>query len=125
MRHIDAFRGGNEERRLTVLLYLNEAWTEAHGGCLRVFLPNAARAAAQLLRQEASCAGVAIANPSPSASSDRAHTVPLRLESDSNGEIFMDIAPRFNRMVIFHSAAVEHAVLPSFAPRIALTTWFY
>lgn len=38
-RHRDAFRGGVAARRLTAIYYLNERWTEAHGGCLRLHVP--------------------------------------------------------------------------------------
>ncbi len=34
------------------------------------------------------------------------------------------IAPRAGRLVIFRSDAVPHAVLPTHAPRFALTAWF-
>ncbi|KAL6050180.1 putative egl-nine egln protein [Balamuthia mandrillaris] len=36
-----------------------------------------------------------------------------------------DVAPLPDRVVIFQSRQVEHEVLPSFAPRYALTMWFY
>lgn len=36
VRHLDAYRGA-ATRRLTVLLYLNPDWTEAQGGCLRLY----------------------------------------------------------------------------------------
>jgi SM-20-related protein len=37
-RHLDAFRGASVvgHRRVTVVLWLNEGWQPAHGGCLRV-----------------------------------------------------------------------------------------
>ncbi len=37
-RHLDAFRGASltGHRRVTVVLWLNEGWQPAHGGCLRV-----------------------------------------------------------------------------------------
>lgn len=37
-RHLDAFRGASltGHRRVTVVLWLNEHWQPAHGGCLRV-----------------------------------------------------------------------------------------
>lgn len=35
----------------------------------------------------------------------------------------MDVAPLAGRLVLFLSGAVEHAVLPNFAQRVALTSW--
>ncbi|KAG5177965.1 hypothetical protein JKP88DRAFT_169463, partial [Tribonema minus] len=36
-----------------------------------------------------------------------------------------DVEPVLDRVVLFRSNIVEHEVLPSFAPRFALTMWFY
>lgn len=36
-----------------------------------------------------------------------------------------DIEPLGGRLVVFLSEKVEHEVLPTFAPRIAVTAWFY
>ena len=38
-------------------------------------------------------------------------------------EPVVDVAPVGGRLVMFLSGAVEHAVLPNLAPRIALTAW--
>ena len=35
----------------------------------------------------------------------------------------MDVAPVAGRLVLFLSGAVEHAVLPNFSQRVALTAW--
>lgn len=35
----------------------------------------------------------------------------------------VDVVPVAGRLVLFLSGAVEHAVLPSFAERIAVTCW--
>lgn len=35
-KHLDAFRG-NESRKLTTVLYLNEQWSEADGGSLALY----------------------------------------------------------------------------------------
>jgi Rps23 Pro-64 3,4-dihydroxylase Tpa1-like proline 4-hydroxylase len=38
VRHLDAARDSpNAQRRLTLIVYFNPEWCEAHGGCLRVF----------------------------------------------------------------------------------------
>ena len=36
-----------------------------------------------------------------------------------------DVEPTLDRLVVFLSERVEHEVLPSHAPRLALTAWFY
>ncbi|DBB06133.1 TPA: hypothetical protein ACH3X3_009687 [Trebouxia sp. C0006] len=40
-----------------------------------------------------------------------------------NGESVLDIAPVSGRLVVFLSGAIDHAVLPSHNPRVALTAW--
>ena len=35
----------------------------------------------------------------------------------------LDVAPLAGRLVLFLSGAVEHAVLPNFSERIAVTCW--
>ena len=42
----------------------------------------------------------------------------------SSPQTVLDIAPLAGRLVLFLSGAVDHAVLPSFAERTALTAWF-
>lgn len=37
----------------------------------------------------------------------------------------LDVAPRLDRLVVFLSERVEHEVLPAYAPRWAVTAWFY
>lgn len=37
----------------------------------------------------------------------------------------VDVEPILDRLVLFLSERVEHEVLPSFAPRLAVTAWFY
>ncbi|ORZ28729.1 hypothetical protein BCR41DRAFT_376226 [Lobosporangium transversale] len=41
-----------------------------------------------------------------------------------DGEKQIDIAPKAGRCVLFLSGVIDHAVLPSFKERIALTSWY-
>jgi hypothetical protein len=109
-RHKDAFSlppppppsvDGNPEvpaprpisRQLTCLLYLNKDWVPEDGGQLRVFT-----------------------HPG------------VHIEKGDDPFSFWgvngyDINPTFGRMIIFRSEFVEHAVLPCFKERMALTFW--
>ncbi len=49
------------------------------------------------------------------------HGGALRLHLDAGVQ---DVAPELDRAVIFLSDRVEHEVLPTFAPRLALTAWY-
>lgn len=97
-RHRDAFPSTFEitacnTRQLTCILYLNKYWETSDGGQLRIFT-----------------------NPG--------------VTIDGAGEAFdfwglhgCDIFPLSGRLVIFRSELVEHAVLPCFYERMALTLW--
>ncbi|WP_224370592.1 2OG-Fe(II) oxygenase [Hyalangium versicolor] len=37
----------------------------------------------------------------------------------------LEVAPTLDRVVIFLSERLEHEVLPAYAPRLALTAWYY
>ena len=37
----------------------------------------------------------------------------------------VDVAPLLGRLLVFMSATIEHEVLPTWAPRLAVTAWFY
>jgi Rps23 Pro-64 3,4-dihydroxylase Tpa1-like proline 4-hydroxylase len=84
-RHYDnprLLKGGTDNlRRLTILLYLNEAWNETENG-------------GELL-----------------------------LHLKTKEDFAVTIAPKLNRCVLFFSDLIEHEVLPSYGPRLALTVW--
>ena len=84
-------------RRVTSILYLNEQpWPLTQGGALRVYRPRS---------DGAGVAGSA--------------------EQHQEGEGgWVDVAPEGGRLVVFMAGAVEHEVLPAYAPRVALTAWF-
>jgi SM-20-related protein len=50
----------------------------------------------------------------------REHAGHLRLHV----EPVVDIEPRLNQLAVFFSERIEHEVLPTFAPRLAVTAWF-
>lgn len=80
-------------RQLTLLLYLNKEWEPEDGGQLRIFTP----------------AGAVIEG--------------VGEPFDFWGVRGYDIDPVFGRLVVFRSGIVEHAVLPCFRERMALTFW--
>ena len=85
------------DRVFTCIIYLNDCWEEAHGGCLRII---------------------------SSTSKELAQHGIENGEDDINPESsHVDIAPRGGRLVIFDSRRVLHEVRPSFASRWALTAW--
>lgn len=43
--------------------------------------------------------------------------------TEVGAEPVVDVAPMAGRLVMFLSGAVEHAVLPNLAQRVALTAW--
>ncbi|CAK0746634.1 hypothetical protein CVIRNUC_001707 [Coccomyxa viridis] len=56
--------------------------------------------------------------------SARKRAVPASVKQTEIGtEAVVDVAPLAGRLVLFLSGAVEHAVLPNFAQRVALTAW--
>ena len=72
------------------------------------------------------------ANGSVSASGCSGHAEPSQgRDSGSNdvhwtmvdGEMVTDVEPTAGRLVLMLSGAVDHAVLPSYASRVALTAW--
>ena len=122
VRHRDAVPRGCAGRKLTVIYYLNAEWSEADGGCLRLW-PRRARAAR-------------IAAPLDGAEGDDAESDGA--ESDgkrvppADGELAppVEIAPLADRLLIFESR-LSHEVLPwNVAPeagraRRAITAWLY
>ena len=84
-------------RYLTCILYLNEDWNPSNGGCLRIF------------------GGISV--------EDGNH---YKNEGDDDGSRqnpnIIDVEPLAGRLVIF-SSRLTHAVLPTFAERIACSIW--
>ena len=114
-KHYDN-EGGSDLRKLTCLIYLQDEWDEACGGCFRMFADDAA--AAQVEGSRGVYAG-------------RAQGVEAALQTDptsAEGFPAVDIAPLGGRLLCFWSDKMVHGVLPSFAStasqnRWALTVW--
>lgn len=89
VRHLDAQpinSNASDQRRLTLLYYINPSWVTSDGGCLRLYPHH---------------------------------------QEDSQTEMFVDVAPLGDRLLIFQSRTVEHEVLPSHTVRFSLTFWLY
>jgi 2OG-Fe(II) oxygenase superfamily len=88
-----------QKRYLTSIVYLTDTereWNVNDGGCLRVFHH----------QSEADDA------PAP------------RVDAETVASSFTDIQPKSGRLVLFSSMNTAHAVLPTFAPRLACCVWF-
>jgi len=51
--------------------------------------------------------------------------LPMKRWLDTHGKRPLDVAPVLDRLVVFLSERLDHEVLPTFAPRLAVTAWFY
>lgn len=106
-RHRDALptaEKGAGRRRLTAVYYLNHGWTPEHGGCLRAHLP----------------AAVGSSMPNARKSKEEFDT------TEGTQQVYhFDVEPLEDRLVLFSSEWLEHEVLPAYAERLAITTWFY
>ena len=89
-------------RQLTAIYYVNKDWTVDACGQLRLFLSHPA----------SSCTAIPIA---------RRAFVP----GVSKREIYWDVEPVLDRLVIFRSDRVDHEVLSAYRERFAITTWMY
>lgn len=52
------------------------------------------------------------------------HGGALRLHLDQEAQGTIDVEPRLGRLVVFLSERIEHEVLPTYAPRLAVTAWY-
>ena len=92
-------------RAFTIILYCNADWEPAHGGCLRIY------------------------NGGNSAARRRDRPPPRMLERVEHASLlqeagYEDVEPLAGRVVVFN-ALVNHEVLPSWAPRFAVTLWVW
>lgn len=99
-RHRDALPNHDVRRRLTAVYYANDSWRKEDGGCLRAHFP------AEVGRR--------VEGALPNDGS----------EEGMEGYV-VDVAPLADRLVLFSSEWLEHEVLPAYAERWAVTTWFY
>ena len=85
--------------QVTAVCYANPEWHNGCGGQLRVWLPQGADSSC--FPYCGTCPGVTL----------------------DFVEGTVDIAPLSGRVVIFLSGAIDHAVLPSHARRVAVSAW--
>ena len=112
-KHYDN-QGGDDLRKLTCLIYLQESWEESHGGYFRMFANGSEKYKAR--------AGLRVGR-----STDVGEELWLADETE-DGFPTVDIAPLGGRLLAFWSDRMVHGVLPSFAVsessyRWALTVW--
>ncbi|MFM2245407.1 MAG: hypothetical protein RL071_1481 [Pseudomonadota bacterium] len=101
-RHQDQHPGG-PNRVATAIWYANPGWSPADGGALRVWLPAGAPVPAPLVAVDGG-------GPAPETAA---------------GEQAADLWPQLDRLVVFLSEGLPHAVLPAGRPRRALTAWYH
>jgi Rps23 Pro-64 3,4-dihydroxylase Tpa1-like proline 4-hydroxylase len=111
-KHYDN-EGGDDLRKLTCLIYLQETWEPSLGGCFRMF--------ADAAKGQDGSHGLVIG---------RAAGIDDELQAlgETSGFPAVDIAPLGGRLLCFWSDTMVHGVLPSFAAseaanRWALTVW--
>ena len=94
-KHVD--NTAKDGRKLTLLVYLNpEEWKKENGGCLRIHK--------SLISEE----------------DENMKGAKEKLEKE-----IIDILPEGGRVAMFLSDSIEHEVMPAYAPRYALTLWYY
>jgi SM-20-related protein len=104
-RHVDQPQG-RAQRRVSLVLYLNENWTPGAGGELRIF--------------DAAGGGRDGADSAAHGRCDSAgHGRP-----DMPTERYRDIEPIAGRLVCFLTPGREHAVLPTQRDRLSISGWF-
>ena len=111
-KHYDN-EGGDDLRKLTCLIYLQETWDPSLGGCFRMFADAAEGQDATYGLSTGRAAGI----------DDELQPI-----SEVGGFPTIDIAPLGGRLLCFWSDTMVHGVLPSFAAseaanRWALTVW--
>ena len=117
-KHVD--NTAKDGRRLTVLVYLNPEWKLEDGGALEIFpVANVVKG----VKEEG--------GPKPAAASSSSSSSPSSKEGEVKGSA-SDAAPASvvtyplaGRLAMFYSEQIPHAVMPTFAPRYALTVWYY
>eukprot|EP01112_Ceratiomyxa_fruticulosa_P020867 TRINITY_DN7228_c0_g1_i5.p1 TRINITY_DN7228_c0_g1~~TRINITY_DN7228_c0_g1_i5.p1 ORF type:complete len:199 (+),score=47.77 TRINITY_DN7228_c0_g1_i5:498-1094(+) len=103
VRHKDAFFGSSSSlpsRQLTVIYYLNPAWTEEQQGCLRLFC-----------KKEEHSMGY-----------EGVEGVKKGVEGS---ESYLDVLPLMDRLIVFQSKLIDHEVRKTLQPRFAATMWIY
>ena len=93
VKHLDSHRVSKTERKLTIIVYLNDC---NDGGNLRLYHYD---------------------------DNNNNDTKSKLNHKDDNINQYTDVQPIAGRMVVFESEKIEHEVLPTFESRYALTVW--
>ena len=123
--------GGDDARKLTVLLYLQQTWREELGGSFRMFADAEEAAEADGESREGVSVGHASALEQLSSGGDAAAAADgASGEGEDVRHACVDIAPLGGRLLAFWSDSMIHGVLPSHAAseaehRWALTVWLH
>ena len=118
-KHYDNM-GGEDLRKLTVLLYLQNSWSASQGGEFRMYLREG---------DEGYAGGSGSGSGSGSVEGGNGAVGDAPVQLDEAGLAYVDIAPMGGRLLAFWADEMVHAVRPSEAPggdddhRWALTVW--
>lgn len=125
-RHVDALpeHADGERRRLTAVYYLNQGWQPGDGGCLRCYFP------AKVGREVPGAFNASVPVPPAGSALGADEDTKSRINNpvmpwDRAGDWALDVEPCLDRLVLFSSEWLEHAVLPAHSERFAVTMWLY
>lgn len=119
-RHIDNTTG--DGRRLTVLAYLNPAWTPEEGGALRLFTDDKDNNNYYTDDKEKYADDTKGKN---NKENDTDVKDDKEKGGEANGVHAIDVAPLGGRLAMFYSADIPHEVRPTFGMRHSITLWYY
>ena len=129
-KHYDNM-GGDDLRKLTVLLYLQTAWSAAQGGEFRMYLREGDEggSSGESGSSGEGGSGGEGGGGTGGSSGEGGGDAPAAQQRDEAALAFVDVAPVGGRLLAFWADEMVHAVLPSEAPggddehRWALTVW--
>lgn len=130
-RHID--NTARDGRRLTVLCYLNADWKMEDGGALQIFPISKQKRNTAKVESESHASHVrlpsckqTLSSVTSSDTNKEKHTQKNATSDSINcANVTATAYPLAARLALFFAESVPHAVMPTFAPRYALTVWYY